>query len=484
LDGIICGWIAKNAYNKVYSSALSTIIFGVSLLPHFLDLFQEVLRTKLNSMQEKLNRQITPGLREAFLELFLEHWHPLPQPQELDSDFQVLAVDGSGGLRRYANGAFFYVARAYGVSSTGEHFRFLDADVFLARGSGEEVRKYLTLKSEYAEIQVALEGIRRLEGEQKYLLIDGSLYGRAMHLVKEAVAEGDRDFPLRYVDAYCTLMEECRKLGVIPIGLSKDSRTRFFRNKLIETVYLTELEQLRGLVSREDLKTLHSCLITLDETPSISLSDFLRLKAKYGSILDRIDELLFEYRREWTDFHFIMQNAQYPGYTTPMELGPVQRRARRRFDDVKNSPEEYLRRRFRNAIADSENPRRLLDYGVGVLRRLLNFPTIVSFHVLLSLQDTPLRIDVPCWALGIENTMGNLTECRFLDGEVDALSRVIGVLLAGYAGLRNYNVWLVAADERVRLTRQDMDQVYEGLLSRALGLTLIHSRRYRRVRYP
>ena len=451
-------------------------------MPHFIDLFQEVLRKKKNHMREMINRDLTSSLQNRFKELFHHHWHPLPKTQSPDA--HIFAVDGSGGLRQYSTGALLYVARAFGISNHGKTFRVLDADIFLARGGEEEIRKYLTLKVEYMELLAAIQSLKLTESPS-YILIDGSLYGRAMHLVKEAAAEGDRDFPLHYMETYCNLIEECRQKGVIPIGISKDSRAEFFRNKILDWICIEKLEHLKGIIEPEDLRALRYCLKNLDEKPHHALARFSRLKEKYGEVLDCFEDLLDEYRRGMSDFQVIKNHAQTPGYTTPIELGPARPNAIRRFRAMRDNPERYLRLRFRNTLADMrEQENDLLKYGVTVLKQVVNFPTVVSFHLLMDTRDTPIRVDIPSWVIGLNHHMGEFEGSQFLEEKVDAVTTIIEVLKRGYAGLRNYNVWLSAADERVRLKRRDIDEIYEPLLSRELGLTLIHSRRYRRVKYP
>ena len=39
-------------------------------------------------------------------------------------------------------------------------------------------------------------------------------------------------------------------------------------------------------------------------------------------------------------------------------------------------------------------------------------------------------------------------------------------------------------DDEVKLHEKDMDALYERLLEKELGITLVHTRGYRRVRYP
>ena len=66
----------------------------------------------------------------------------------------------------------------------------------------------------------------------------------------------------------------------------------------------------------------------------------------------------------------------------------------------------------------------------------------------------------------------------------DDLTEIIGLLVAGYGGLRNYNIWLKQVDQEVKLTRKTLDDLYGPILEKALGLQIVHTRGYRRVKYP
>jgi len=68
--------------------------------------------------------------------------------------------------------------------------------------------------------------------------------------------------------------------------------------------------------------------------------------------------------------------------------------------------------------------------------------------------------------------------------EKGSVEELIGILKANYAGLLDYNVWLKRVDEEVKLHLKDVDTIYERVLEKELGLTLIHTRGYRRVKYP
>jgi len=77
----------------------------------------------------------------------------------------------------------------------------------------------------------------------------------------------------------------------------------------------------------------------------------------------------------------------------------------------------------------------------------------------------------------------NFLETQFREDAKDRAEELIRMLKPGYAGLMDYNVWLKRADEQVKLQEKDMNNLYERVLEKELGLTLIHTRGYRRVKY-
>ncbi|RLG67162.1 MAG: hypothetical protein DRO11_10460, partial [Methanobacteriota archaeon] len=62
----------------------------------------------------------------------------------------------------------------------------------------------------------------------------------------------------------------------------------------------------------------------------------------------------------------------------------------------------------------------------------------------------------------------------------------VEILIDGYAGLKNYNIWLVKADQEVRIAEKIVNTLYYSTLQKIVGPTPLRTRRSRRVkhRYP
>ena len=450
-------------------------------MPRFLDLFVYEVRKKKEIMREIIESGRVSRLDDDFKDMLRRHWHLLPE-SELEG-FCLFAVDGSRGVREYANGSRFYIARAFAFSNEGEKLRLLETGMFLAKGSNEDVSSYISQKTELVEMKLALEAISHLEGEKKAILIDGSLFGRMMHLPMDSVVEGDRDFLIEYMDFYSKLLNECRRRNVLLIGVSKDSRVMFLRDVILDFICTNELQSLDSTLSADEIRILRTCIERVEEQPDVSFRMFRNLKRKHGALLNRFEEILKEHIRFRPDFQILLNFSSTPGYCTPVELGPVGW-IKREFESMIRNPERFVRSRFRNAIAENiEREDEFVEKAVRVIDGITRFPTIVSFHLLMDSKDTPLRVDVPSWICGSRNTLGGFMKTQFVEDH-GAVEEIICLLKAGYAGLRDYNVWLKHVDDEVKLHEKDMDALYERLLEKELGITLIHTRGYRRVKYP
>ena len=64
------------------------------------------------------------------------------------------------------------------------------------------------------------------------------------------------------------------------------------------------------------------------------------------------------------------------------------------------------------------------------------------------------------------------------------LSDALKVLATGYCGLDCHNLWLKNVDERVRLKKKTVDNIYVPYMEKLFGEKIIRGRSYRRVRFP
>ncbi len=444
-------------------------------MPEFLEGFSEQILGKRERIREMLVRGRTSPLDPELGGLLRSHWLPTAaSPIEME----VVAVDGSRALRPYASGAFLYIVRALALWRR-QRFRLLEADAFLSKARATAINTFVDTRVEYLEFEVAKKAI--LEGNLAggALLLDGSLHGRMAHLPRDGPAEGMKGFMLHYFESLHQLLELCRQRRILILGVSKDSRSSFFRDYLLNILFTQELDSLADLdpADRDRLVTLFDMAT---ESPGQALAGFRALRERYGERLSRMEEILREAAAARPDHQLIRNYVMTAGHTYPMELTLEGKRAMV-IERIEQAPEDFARRHFREAALESRDEGEFIEGAVKRLKLIPDLPTIISFHALLDPRDTPIRVDTPSWVFRINNKLRDLRRNR---RALVNVNDIMGVLLAGYAGPRDYNVWLRQVDEEVRLSRSTVDEIYIPALEKLLGLTVIHSRRYRRVRYP
>jgi hypothetical protein len=390
---------------------------------------------------------------------------------------EVIAVDGSRGIRPFASGATFYVARAL-ASFRKESFRTLDVDAFLSKGKSTDIQTFVNRKMEWLEVKAAIHAIEKKGSSNVALLIDGSLFGRMTHIPRDSVAEGMRGFMVEYFETYDRLLTLCREKGVLLLGVSKDSRSSFLRNFLLGEILEEELKGLE--IPQADKLTITRLLPDVFDRPEWAFDSFKRLKEKHGDLLRKVELILWEAFAARTDHQLIRTYVSQPGHTIPIELS-FSRRSSSLVEEMQAAPKRFVEKHFKETLLESPDPSAFKEKAQEVLSRIPHFPTMVSFHVLLDKRDTPVRVDTPSWTFNRETTVLDLVGGRDLLVNVNP---IVGLLIAGYGGLKDYNIWLKRVDEKVRLSNDVVDSIYSSALERELDFTIIHSRGYRRVKYP
>ncbi len=446
-------------------------------MPQFLDAFIEQVSKKRDSLAQKMAVGRASVLDADLERLLLEGWRPIPAHGVPDRE--VAAVDGSRAVRALASGAIFYITRAIAVLGR-RRFRELEADAFFSKAKPHEISVFIGRKMEWLELKAAIKAIREGDlSEGAPVLIDGSLYGRLLHLPRDQPAEGMRAFMLDYFKTLWELFELCRERRILLAGVSKESRSSFLRDHLLERLLEGELGRLDGLPV-EVKAELRAIFETALQAPSEALSALRRLKRAHGDRLEGVERIIREAASARPDHQLIRRLAKAPGYTAPLELGAF-KPGSTTIELMGKDPKAYVRRYFREAILEAEDEKAFIREAAGILARIPGLPSIVSFHLLPDPRDTPMRVDIPSWACGPGHRISDFAGIRPAEADV---SGMVALLMGGYAGLRDYNVWLKRADEEVRLSRDIVDGLYSPALEKMLNATMIHPRGYRRVKYP
>jgi hypothetical protein len=442
-------------------------------MPDFLEEFASSIGGQKETLKERILKGKPNPLQDTFKKHFSLSWRPMVNIDEYASnvgELGVAAVDSSLYMNLMSTGGIFYVIRSLAVCKGKEQKR-LETNVFFTKSGLLEAHYYIGTKMEMLEFQVAIDALEN-GFECSSILIDGSLYGRAMHVPVETKIEEDRTAVLEYFKTYRELLELCRKKNVLVAGVSKESRASFYRNFLLKQIFVEELENTD--VEGGDKQRLSAIFPEILENERIAFSKFRKLKQKHGSKLEAIELILTELASSRSDYQLVMNFAENVGYTQPLVLGPSTRAAEG-MRPFSSNPRKYVMNNFQ--VMTRERGKEFVDWGSGVISSIPSFPSFVSLYLLMDVRDSPMRIDVPCW----EQPLSKTGWPKPIDVDLQALLKI---MVSGYCGLDAYNLWLKNVDERVKLKRRVVDELYFPYMERLFQSKIIRGRGYRRVKFP
>jgi len=442
-------------------------------MPDFLDEFASSIGGQKETLKERILRGKPNPLQDTFRKHFEPLWRPLGNIEEYASnvgELGVTAVDSSLYMNLLSTGGIFYVIRSLAVCKDKEQKR-LETNVFFTKSGLLEAHYYIGTKMEMLEFQAAIDALKK-GFECNAILIDGSLYGRAMHVPVETRIEEDRTVVLEYFKTYAELLDLCRKKDIIIAGVSKESRATFYRDFLLKQIFIEELEKTD--IEAGDKQKLSAVFPETLENEKTAFSKFRKLKQKHGSKLETVELILNELASSRPDYQLVMNFAESVGYTQLLVLGPS-RRAAERMRPFTLNPKKYVMNNF--PITTREKGKEFVDWGSGIISSIPNFPSFISFYLLMDVRDSPMRIDVPCW----EQPLSKTGWPKPIEVDIQTLLKI---MVSGYCGLDAYNLWLKNADERVKLKRRVVDELYFPYMERLFQSKIIRGRGYRRVRFP
>ncbi len=442
-------------------------------MPDFLGEFAASIRNKQEIMKQKVWKGTPNPLENNFAERLASFWTEINRAEFAvnPSEVNVLAVDSSIYSNLLSTGGVFYVVRSLGVCRNVEQKR-LESDVFFSKGGSVTERDFLSVKMEMSEFQVAIDALKNGVA-CKAILIDGSLYGRLVHVPLESKVEEERLILVEYFRVYRELFEQCKKNAVLLVGVAKESRSTTFRDYLLSLFYNEELQKLK--ITDDDAKKLKLLFKeVIDRDPEV-FKRFEKITGKYNAVnFENLGHILEELTRSRPDYQLIMNFADSVGYSKPLMLGASPNLGKR-LEQYRTDPIAYVKRNF--LTTQRERGLGFIGDAAGVIGEIPNFPAIASFYVLFDLRDSPIRVDVPCW----DQTLVNVGWHNPTDIDV---SSVLRILATGYCGLDCHNLWLKNVDERVRLAKKTVDNIYVPYMEKLFGEKLIRGRSYRRVKYP
>ena len=445
------------------------------LSPDFLTEFASSVSSKKESLKAKILKGKPNPLSDDFQQHFESIWVPLKESGKYSVDagaLEIVAIDSSVYTNLMSTGGIFYVIRSLAACRAGER-RLLETDVFFTKANLLESKRFLSKKMEMLEFQVAIDAIKH-GLDCSTILVDGSLYGRASTLPIETQVEDDRLMSLHYLRYYRELLDLCRNKGILLVGVSKESRSTFYRDYLLRLIFNETLDSVGASVDSGDWQRLKSLFTEMLDDEVSAITKFDSLRQKYGTKLDKIGLILDELRSLRPDYQCIMSFAETPGYTRPLLLGPSEKLAQQLQQSLKD-PARYIHSHF--PISVREKGLGFLEWGSTLLSGFTDFPAFISLYLLLDVRDAPIRIDIPYW----NHAFVRAGWPRLIDINLD---EVLKVMVSGYCGLDCYNLWLKNVDEKVRLRKSVVDNLYFPLMEQQLNAKIIRGRRYRRVKFP
>lgn len=352
---------------------------------------------------------------ESILREELEsHWHRLPTPMNLFT--QEFSVDSSSASRTLSNGVDFFIIRAL-MLGTGNYSKpKLRFEMVKGIRDYNVISNFERILRDLIEIDIVLENIDEIP-RGSIVLIDGNLYGRFTHLMKELQLRGWYHLPLELLDAMQRLFGECEKRSIMLVGVSKFSKTRVLTTALLRPSF-----------------------------PGMDDPDYLDV------------ELLYKWKHGET------------GYTTPLLLGDYA--IAKEIRQLEEKPEKY-RENYFNSI---ESNRR--DWALQVISDIPYSPAIVMFHIIPNGDAQPLRVDIPACNLGIHKKIADVKSFEFI--EPMRIEKVTQQLTSDFGGRDVYNALLYIVDREVRLGGKTVDSVYKSVLGKELGFPIEYDRSTRR----
>ena len=192
-------------------------------MPEYLPELVDVIRSKRDSLSNNLDIELNANILDILGDTANAHWHEVPI-DEKSPPSDVVGTDGSQSARMLWNGSIWWIVRAVALSGK-KRVRLVDTGFAQPGLNEQDFRWYLGTKMDDLENKIALKGIKELDG--KWLLLDGSLFGRLQMLPIESTVSGDRSIHLDYYQTILDMLEYCRDNRIGVISISKEVAPSF-----------------------------------------------------------------------------------------------------------------------------------------------------------------------------------------------------------------------------------------------------------------
>ncbi|MBP1448411.1 MAG: DNA double-strand break repair nuclease NurA, partial [Thermoproteus sp.] len=362
----------------------------------------------------------------------------------------AVAVDGGLGIVDLADGGKVALARAAAVGPGVLEREFI-VDVLKVDSSSAQWA-YLVM-AEALAARAAIEAAEGGRADFKYLLMDGSLYAKAIMLIHNLILT--KEFQTLYyvpemisaLYALANMLKDAEAAGIKPVFVSKDSRFKVLKE-------YAAFEALKGKIDDylvERGMQWYS-IIWLRRFRRSLLAWYKRLQHDYEA--SAALGLLFKYSAA-TD-HAVLASMAPRAHTLPMILGACD--AYMAYKGLTTVPKltRAVQERLEDSMMFSPRPDESLDEYLDMARAALSaLPKILFFYLKPAEGAEPLLIEIP--VAGSRLFDGTSVKAFYPQADV---GDVVALLLSQYRDSAHYNTWLWYAHEVASFRRLAEYAVY------------------------
>lgn len=430
-------------------------------MSEFADIFSREVaekKEKFSSMiEDGIETEVTEGLKKSFKENFTSF-----RPEELDSEFNVVASDAGRNQISLKNNVNIFIIRAAAKDNHGGVSRELFTGV-LRPFRQRDYKDFSDRSSEVVELEAILDRLEDVDPDTRtFVLIDGSLMTRMLVVPSELRLSDHRTRKLDLIDKFHELLEKSREQeNLVVAGVSKDSNTDILYTTLTERIIQEKIGELDSDLSEE----LEEKFEEVDRRPR----DFKKIIQDVGGV-EELKSSVESYRDSYSDTMLVEALSDGIGVTQPVEVGRVSGRFRSYTDDIRNDIEAFIDSEFSYALEETEDEEAFKENVSGSLRKLFDYPTVVTSYWVPEEGAQPLRVDLfsDHWS---SNNLTDFEGSQFREFN-SVLEEVVRLLETGYGGESMHNVWISQADNSASLTGRQLENIYSPILSKKLGINL------------
>lgn len=407
--------------------------------------FYSLFAQKLRESVDKLPPKIEPD--EWAKKSYLNEWHSFDDLSEPDAS--IVSCDGSIGDSVFSGGLETWVIRAVAhiLQKNATMLSMPNIEVPVGYDLGG---KSILMKT--VELETLAQAMEKAAADNGKVIAvyDGNLSLFVPSRYIQRLQPLAKDFE-RHVKALTKCFSLVQPGRIELVGISKDSRVRYLRARIILDSLLQNHPEMEEIVRRtqRSLKLMASRLNEIAEQEGADSS---------------VRPYLAELKQPISDEELYSELAPEAGYTTPLLLGP-QTRFFFYFTSKSQAPTDWWNSPFRKMLEDSPE----LEGLRTALDQLYSQPPIAISYWKNRPGSITYRLDVPSNLLGQGVKTGDLNENKLADEPAANLMSGIVAKLNWLSQKGGSVTALTEVDAIVRLDRRLYRSSYEPLIIKELS---------------